>query len=99
MTHKRTLLFLLLAFVALALAWNVVVPPYENLDEIEHAEVIRYVVSQDACRFTALRKRPALRSARRPLSRRFITCLGRWGCVGCGCPPIRQRRSRCRARW
>lgn len=43
MTHKRTLLFLLLAFVALALAWNVVVPPYENLDEIEHAEVIRYV--------------------------------------------------------
>ncbi len=36
-------LWLLLAYVALASAWNVIVPPYENLDELEHAEVIRHV--------------------------------------------------------
>ncbi len=34
---------LLLAFLALALAWNVIIPPYENLDEIEHAEVVRHI--------------------------------------------------------
>jgi hypothetical protein len=30
-------------FVLLALAWNVFVPAYENLDEIEHTEVIRHI--------------------------------------------------------
>lgn len=34
---------MLIAFVALASAWNVVVPPYENLDELEHAEVVRHI--------------------------------------------------------
>jgi 4-amino-4-deoxy-L-arabinose transferase-like glycosyltransferase len=37
--------FLLLAatFFALATAWNLVIPPYENLDELEHAEVVRHI--------------------------------------------------------
>jgi 4-amino-4-deoxy-L-arabinose transferase-like glycosyltransferase len=37
------MLILLAAFVALATAWNFAIPPYENLDELEHAEVIRYI--------------------------------------------------------
>lgn len=41
--ERVTLSLLVLAFVALALAWNLAVPPYENLDEIEHFEVIRHI--------------------------------------------------------
>ncbi|MFP4344754.1 MAG: hypothetical protein ACLFU8_08685 [Anaerolineales bacterium] len=37
------LLLLLLTFSVLALAWNVNVPAYENLDELEHTEVIRHI--------------------------------------------------------
>ena len=38
-----SLLLILAAFVALALAFNLIIPPYENLDENEHAEVVRYI--------------------------------------------------------
>lgn len=37
------LLLLLMAFFSLALAWNSSVPAYENLDELEHTEVIRHI--------------------------------------------------------
>ena len=40
--HVR-LLLLVLAFAATAVAWSAVVPVYENLDEIEHAEVVRHI--------------------------------------------------------
>lgn len=40
----RGLLIILMAFVATATAWNAVIPPYENLDELEHIEVIRHLV-------------------------------------------------------
>ncbi|MGC9400107.1 MAG: ArnT family glycosyltransferase [Anaerolineae bacterium] len=36
-------LLLPLVFVLLGTAWNFVVPAYENLDEIEHAEVVRHI--------------------------------------------------------
>lgn len=35
---------IVLAFVALTTAWNVFIPPYENLDELEHAEVVRHIL-------------------------------------------------------
>ncbi len=35
---------IVLTFVALTTAWNVLIPPYENLDELEHAEVVRHIV-------------------------------------------------------
>jgi len=41
--RQRGLWLVIAAFVALATAWNVVVPPYENLDELEHAEVVRHI--------------------------------------------------------
>jgi len=34
---------IVLAFVALTTAWNLLIPPYENLDELEHAEVVRHI--------------------------------------------------------
>ena len=37
------LLSLLLVFLTLSVAWNLTVPAYENLDEIEHTEVIRHI--------------------------------------------------------
>lgn len=40
---RKDLLFLIAVFVLVAVTWNVLTPPYENLDEIEHAEVIRYI--------------------------------------------------------
>jgi hypothetical protein len=40
----RGLLVILVAFVAATAAWNATVPPYENLDELEHIEVIRHLV-------------------------------------------------------
>lgn len=42
---QKLMIGLLAAFVAMALAWNVILPPYENLDEIEHTEVVRYVAT------------------------------------------------------
>ncbi len=39
----RSVLPLLLAFVGLGLVYGVTVPPFENLDEIEHFGVIRYI--------------------------------------------------------
>lgn len=41
--HNRPPYVLLTAFVLLATAWNLVVPAYENLDEMEHAEVVRHI--------------------------------------------------------
>lgn len=41
----HSLVLILFAFTALALAWNAAVPLYENLDEIEHAEVIRHIAN------------------------------------------------------
>lgn len=35
---------IVLAFVALTTAWNALISPYENLDELEHAEVVRHIV-------------------------------------------------------
>ncbi len=43
MKRRAALLSLLLAYLALAAAWNFLIPPYENLDELEHAEVIRHL--------------------------------------------------------
>jgi hypothetical protein len=40
---RQILTLLIFAFFTLALAWNLAVPPYENLDEIEHFEVTRYI--------------------------------------------------------
>lgn len=42
-TSSIGLWLILAAFVSLALAWNAIIPAYENLDEIEHAEVIRHI--------------------------------------------------------
>ena len=39
----RTLIIIIITFILLALAWNAFVPAYENLDEMEHTEVIRYI--------------------------------------------------------
>lgn len=39
------LLIIIAAFLASALAWNALVPAYENLDEIEHAEVVRHIAN------------------------------------------------------
>jgi len=36
----------LIGFFVLALAYGVVVPPFENLDEIEHFEVVRYIAEK-----------------------------------------------------
>ena len=41
----RSLLIILLAYLGLALAYGVILPPFENLDEPEHFEVIRYIVN------------------------------------------------------
>ena len=45
MNHKtyRGLYVILLAYLSLGLAYGVILPPFENLDELEHFEVIRYV--------------------------------------------------------
>ncbi len=45
MNHKsyRGLFVILLAYLSLGLAYGVILPPFENLDELEHFEVIRYV--------------------------------------------------------
>lgn len=40
---RKDLPLLIVVFVLVAVAWNVLMPPYENLDEIEHTEVIRYI--------------------------------------------------------
>lgn len=42
-SSRAGLWLILVTFVSLALAWNITIPPYENLDEIEHAEVIRHI--------------------------------------------------------
>jgi hypothetical protein len=39
----RPLRMIVMTFVLLALAWNIFVPAYENLDEMEHTEVIRHI--------------------------------------------------------
>lgn len=38
--------FIVACFITLALAYGLVVPPLENLDEIEHFEVIRYIAER-----------------------------------------------------
>ncbi len=43
----RPLLLLLCVYFLTALAWNITIPPYENLDELEHFEVIRYIALND----------------------------------------------------
>ncbi len=40
---RFSLPILLVFFCVLALAWNFAVPAYENLDELEHVEVIRHI--------------------------------------------------------
>jgi len=39
----RGLCIILLAYLSLGLAYSVILPPFENLDELEHFEVIRYI--------------------------------------------------------
>jgi len=41
MSHKsyRGLIVILLAYLSLGLAYGVILPPFENLDELEHFEV------------------------------------------------------------
>ena len=43
MTSSRPPYTLLITFVLLATAWNFIIPAYENLDEMEHAEVVRHI--------------------------------------------------------
>ena len=43
---SRGLWLLLAVYLALAACWNALVPPYENLDELEHAEFVRYVAER-----------------------------------------------------
>lgn len=40
----RGLCIILLAYLSLGLAYGIILPPFENLDELEHFEVIRYVM-------------------------------------------------------
>lgn len=40
---RKDLLVILCAFFVVATAWNFLIPPYENLDELEHAEVVRHI--------------------------------------------------------
>ncbi len=47
MKGRLSLLLLLVVYLALALCWNVLIPPYENLDELEHAEVIRHLAVEE----------------------------------------------------
>ncbi|HOU13293.1 MAG TPA: phospholipid carrier-dependent glycosyltransferase [Anaerolineae bacterium] len=42
---RKDLLVLLVTFIIVATAWNVLTPSYENLDEIEHAEVVRFIAA------------------------------------------------------
>ncbi|HOT91060.1 MAG TPA: hypothetical protein PLJ78_02810 [Anaerolineae bacterium] len=42
---RKDLPVLIITFFIIATAWNILVPPYENLDEIEHAEVIRHIAT------------------------------------------------------
>ncbi|MDF1514369.1 MAG: phospholipid carrier-dependent glycosyltransferase [Anaerolineae bacterium] len=41
--RNKTLLIILTTYLVLAFAWNLIIPPYENLDELEHAEVVRHI--------------------------------------------------------
>jgi hypothetical protein len=41
--HRLSAILILVAFLALAIACGVVIPPFENLDEIEHFGAIRHV--------------------------------------------------------
>ncbi len=43
-SSDKPLPFLVLTFLLLALVWNLFVPPYENLDELEHVEVVRHLL-------------------------------------------------------
>jgi 4-amino-4-deoxy-L-arabinose transferase-like glycosyltransferase len=43
MVMNKSLVLILATYIVLAIAWNAIVPPYENLDELEHAEVIRHI--------------------------------------------------------
>jgi 4-amino-4-deoxy-L-arabinose transferase-like glycosyltransferase len=40
---ERGLALIMMVFIALATVYNLIIPPYENLDELEHAEVIRHI--------------------------------------------------------
>lgn len=46
--QRRLVLFILIGFVILAWAYGLVMPPFENLDEIEHFSAIRYVAEAAA---------------------------------------------------
>jgi 4-amino-4-deoxy-L-arabinose transferase-like glycosyltransferase len=43
MLKEKKLWFILVVFIALAWAYGLVMPPFENLDEVEHFAAIRYV--------------------------------------------------------
>lgn len=38
--------FILLAYLALGLVYGLIVPPFENLDEVEHFEVVRHIADR-----------------------------------------------------
>lgn len=40
---ERGLALMMIVFIALATVFNLIIPPYENLDELEHAEVVRHI--------------------------------------------------------
>jgi len=48
MRRLSSVLPLLLAFIGLGLAYGIIVPPFENLDEPGHFEVIRYIADTGA---------------------------------------------------
>ncbi len=43
--HNAIRLFILLAFIVLGVTYGLLVPPFENLDEVEHFEVVRYIAA------------------------------------------------------
>ena len=43
MSHRFSIGLLVVAYLALAIAYGLVIPPFENLDEVEHFGVVRYV--------------------------------------------------------
>lgn len=43
MNSRRGLILILIVYLLLGVAYNLIVPPFENLDEVEHFGVVRYV--------------------------------------------------------
>ena len=56
MSHRFSIGLLVVAYLALAIAYGLVIPPFENLDEVEHFGVVRYVTDMAACPCKGIRR-------------------------------------------